>query len=120
MPRAQPGWWLDLEGPFPLEEPLSLARLRERADAIRDLLEELQAIHAGSLYFPFFFWGGRELRPMQPYLNKLPAEFVELFAALASAVSAERALPDAAGVDCKGDVRECLPRGSGQPGAHNP
>ncbi|HET6530695.1 MAG TPA: hypothetical protein VFH03_08800 [Actinoplanes sp.] len=23
--RAQPGWWLDLEGPFPLDQPLTLA-----------------------------------------------------------------------------------------------
>jgi len=86
--RAQPGWWLDLDGPFPLDQPLTLARLRERADDIRAVLEQLKSTHAGSLYFPFFFWGGTELRPMQPYLNKLPAELVELFPHLAAAATA--------------------------------
>jgi hypothetical protein len=58
--RAQPGWWLDLDGPFPLAEPLTLAQLRERADVVRAILEQLRSAHAGSLYFPFFFWGGSD------------------------------------------------------------
>ena len=79
MPRAEPGWWLDLQGPFPLDQPLTLAQIRERSDDVRAVAERLRAHHAGSLYFPFFFWGGTELRPMQPYLNKLPAELVATF-----------------------------------------
>lgn len=90
--RAQPGWWLDLEGPYPLDEPITLTRLREQTEDIRGVLEQLQATHAGSLYFPFFFWDGSELRPMQPYLNKLPAELVALFPELVEAVKAGRAL----------------------------
>jgi hypothetical protein len=83
-PRAQPGWWLDLDGPYPLHEPLTLAHLRERAHAVRDVLDQLKAANDGSLYFPFFFWRGTELRPMQPYLNKMPTELVNLFPPLAS------------------------------------
>jgi hypothetical protein len=85
--RAQPGWWLDLDGPFPLERPLTLAELRERGDDVRAVLEQLKSAHAGSLYFPFFFWGGNELRPMQPYLNKLPAELVDVLPQLAAAAA---------------------------------
>ena len=87
-PRAQPGWWLDLDGPFPLEQPLTLAQLRERADDIRAVLEQLKSDHDGSLYFPFFFWGGSQLRPMQPYLSKLPGELIGLFPQLTGAVAA--------------------------------
>jgi hypothetical protein len=83
--RAQPGWWLDLDGPFPLGPPLTLADIRERASVIRAVLDALRSNHPGSLYFPFSFYGGTEPRPQQPYLNKLPAEFVELFPALAAA-----------------------------------
>jgi hypothetical protein len=86
--RAQPGWWLDVDGPFPLERPLSLAQLRERADDVRAVAEQLRADYPGSLYFPFFFWGGSELRPMQPYLNKLPAELVDAFPQLAVVAAA--------------------------------
>ena len=95
-PRAQPGWWLDLEGPFPLDAPVTLTELRENGDAIRRVLEDLQARVSGALYFPFFFYGGRHLRPMQPYLNKLPASIVELVPSLANAarVAATSGAPD--------------------------
>jgi hypothetical protein len=83
--RAQPGWWLDLEGLFPLDPPLTLAQIRASAPQLRAVLEALRSDHPGSLYFPFSFYGGAEPRPQQPYLNKLPAELVELFPALATA-----------------------------------
>lgn len=60
---------------------------------IRAVLDALRSDHPGSLYFPFSFYGGTEPRPQQPYLNKLPAEFVELFPALA--VAAGQASPGA-------------------------
>jgi hypothetical protein len=83
--RAQPGWWLDLDGPFPLDPSVTLAQIRESAPELRTILEALRSDHPGSLYFPFSFYGGAEPRPQQPYLNKLPVEFVELFPALATA-----------------------------------
>ena len=83
--RAQPGWWLDLDGPFPLDPPLTLAHIREGAPQLRAVLEALRSRHPKSLYFPFSFYRGIEPRPQQPYLNKLPVEFVELFPALAAA-----------------------------------
>jgi hypothetical protein len=74
-----------------LSRPLTLADLRDRSDEIRGVLDRLAAQHRGSLYFPFFFWRGTELRPMQPYLNKLPAEFVSLFPELGAAADAASA-----------------------------
>ena len=91
--RAQPGWWLDLDGPFPLDSPVTLAHIRNSAPAIRAVLDALRSGHPGSLYFPFSFYRGTEPRPQQPYLNKLPAQFVELFPALTAA--AEQASPGA-------------------------
>ena len=97
--RPQPGWWLDLDGPFPLGQPLTIGQLAERGGAIRDVLRHLQSRHRGSLYFPFFWWGDRQLRPMQPYLNKLPAELVDRFPQLAAAATPAppRSLPPAGG-----------------------
>jgi hypothetical protein len=84
--RAQPGWWLDLDGPFPVDPPLTLAQIRASAPQLRAVLEALRAHHPGSLYFPFSFYRGTEPRPQQPYLNKLPAELVALFPTLAAAI----------------------------------
>jgi hypothetical protein len=84
IPRAQPGWWLDLDGAYQLERPLTLDALRSRGDVVREVQEQLRAAHSGALYFPFFFHRD-ELRPMQPYLNKLPAGLVERFPELAEA-----------------------------------
>jgi hypothetical protein len=83
--RAQPGWWLDLDGPFPVEPSLTLAHIRESAQDLRAVLDRLRSDYPGSLYFPFSFYGGTQPRPQQPYLAKLPAEFVELFPMLAAA-----------------------------------
>jgi hypothetical protein len=91
--RAQPGWWLDLDGPFPVEPPLTLARIRENGPALRRVLDRLRADHPGSLYFPFSFYRGTQPRPQQPYLNKLPAEFVDLFPELTAAAGQTPELP---------------------------
>jgi hypothetical protein len=84
-PVPQPGWWLDLDGPFPLEQPLTMTELTERQEQIRGVLRELESRHSGSLYFPFFWWRGQQLRPMQYYLNKLPSELVQIFPQLTAA-----------------------------------
>jgi hypothetical protein len=49
------------------------------------VLDQLRQRESGSLYFPFFFYRGSELRPMQPSLNKLPAALVATLPELAEA-----------------------------------
>jgi hypothetical protein len=61
--RAQPGWWLDLDGPFLLDPPLALAQIRASATQLRAVLDALRSDHPGSLYFPFSFYRGTEPRP---------------------------------------------------------
>lgn len=76
--RKQPGWWLDLEGPFLLDEPVDLRALRAHGNQILTAINELAATH-GSVYAPFYGYGtDHELRPAQYYLNKLPAAVLEL------------------------------------------
>lgn len=80
VPREQPGWWLDLEGPFLLPAQIPLAELRARGDEILAVIDALPLNHR-SVYAPFYGYGRtRELRPTQYYLNKLPAELVSTFA----------------------------------------
>lgn len=92
-PVPQPGWWLDLDGPFPLEHPLTMAELTEHQGQIRGVLQELESRHSGSLYFPFFWWRAQQLRPMQYYLNKLPAELVQIFPQLIAALTPPPSIP---------------------------
>jgi hypothetical protein len=75
--REQPGWWVDLEGPF-LIEPISLAALRERGSQI--LTTITATVPAGARpYAPFFGYGSQdELRPIQYYLTKLPMAVASL------------------------------------------
>jgi hypothetical protein len=54
QPVPQPGWWLDLDGPFP--QPLTAIELTRRQEEIRAILHELEGRHRRSLYFPFFWW----------------------------------------------------------------
>jgi hypothetical protein len=62
---------MSLNGPVLLAQALSLDRIRAR----RVRLEEMRV---GRPYFPFEL-GSRPARPVQGYLFKLPAEFVDLF-----------------------------------------
>jgi hypothetical protein len=86
--RPQPGWWLDLEGRYELSTPLQLAALRAYGDRVRAVMEALAVAHGGRpLYLPFFFHGGTELRPMQTYLNKVPAALVNALPELGDAAA---------------------------------
>ncbi len=70
-PHERDGWRVSLNGPFRLGVPLTLSAIRGQQSA-------LEAIRGTRRYFPFEL-GRRETRPMQGYLFKLPAAFVELF-----------------------------------------
>lgn len=96
-PYWRPGWRHPLDGPYPLAEPVSAARLREFEGEIRAVREELRATHPGaSLYFPFQLSDTQPLRAFQGYLTKFPAGVVGLISQLAEvATLAESTRPSA-------------------------
>lgn len=62
---AQPGWFLNLEGMYPLEEPLILETLRGRAGDVMAIQAGLKAAYPGlPIYYPFYLYGGTTLRAM--------------------------------------------------------
>lgn len=79
MPHPRPGWYLGLERFEQLHEGLPLEAMRQRSEEIRHFRNALAEQVGEPLYFPFELSKSRPMRPMQGYLFKLPAEFVDLF-----------------------------------------
>lgn len=70
-PREQPGWWLDLEGPFFIPA-VDLAALRAKGPQILATIDAATSTGV-PVYAPFYGYGeDNELRPTQYYLSKLP------------------------------------------------
>lgn len=91
-PREQPGWWLDLEGPFMIE-PVTLADLRAHGPPVLHAIEQT-APPKRPAYAPFFGYGiDDELRPTQFYLTKLPRAVVDILS-LDDAIERVTADPD--------------------------
>jgi hypothetical protein len=86
QPYRRPGWRALLEGPFPVDPPLSLADLREAEPQIRDVFSAIRSDENGSLYSPFAISDKRSLRPTQFYLTKMPRAIVLALSPLAAAV----------------------------------
>jgi hypothetical protein len=82
---ARPGWFFNLEGPYFLDEPVTLAWLRGHEDQVRTVRATLAATHPGSLYFPFAVSDQRPLRAAQTYMVKFPVELVSRVLSLAGA-----------------------------------
>jgi hypothetical protein len=81
----RPGWFFNLEGPYPFEEPVTLAWLRRHEGQVRAVRATLAATHLGTLYFPFAVSDQRPLRAAQTYMVKFPAELVSRVPTLAAA-----------------------------------
>ena len=96
----------DLEGPFLLDRPLALERLREREVAILNAQDVLAQEHR-RIYAPFYGYGSaRQLRPAQHYLNKLARSVFSLLPELAASGAA---------VDAVADVRPAVADGVALP-----
>jgi hypothetical protein len=70
VPHERPGRRLSLNGPIRLPKRLTLER-------VRDVRPQLEKMRRDRPYFPFEL-GSRPVRPVQGYLFKLPAAFLEL------------------------------------------
>ena len=95
QPYRRPGWRALLEGPFPVEPPITLEDLRLAEPAIRDAVDLLRTDQTGSLYLPFAISDKRPLRPTQFYLTKVPLALVLALPALTTAAddAGNRATP---------------------------
>jgi hypothetical protein len=80
----RPGWFFNLEGPYPLDEPVTLAWLRSHEDQVRAVRATLASTYPGMLYFPFAVSDRRPLRAAQTYMAKFPAGLVSRVPTLAA------------------------------------
>jgi hypothetical protein len=83
QPYPREGLWHGLQGPFYLEEPLTLAELRELQPQIAEVLAQLEGEYGTPLYFPFQLRRDG-LRATQGYLTKMPAALLEVLPKLPS------------------------------------
>jgi hypothetical protein len=80
----RPGWFFNLEGPYPLAEPVTLAWLRGHEDQVRAARTTLTATYPGTLYFPFAVSDRRPLKAAQTYMAKFPSGLVSRVPTLAA------------------------------------
>jgi Domain of unknown function (DUF3883) len=69
-------WEAPLSGYRELATPITQTRLRALEPGLRKVRDDLQALHEGSIYFPFAFSDKRPVRAAQAYLTKFPAALV--------------------------------------------
>jgi hypothetical protein len=79
QPHRRPGWYVGLKQYVMLDQQVSLESIRDAQTELSALREQLIGLVDWPLYFPFEMGNKRPLRPMQGYLFKLPAFFVEHF-----------------------------------------
>jgi len=78
-PRTTEGWMVTLGGLNHFPQPPTLDEMRELIGHVQEVSDALVLEHRKPTYFPFYVYGGRELRAQQGYLMKFP---VELFSVL--------------------------------------
>ena len=80
QPFERLGWRVPLDGPFAIEEPVTLGDMRERRSEIEAVFDRLGGrIGRASMHTPFERSSKRPLRMVEVYLAKLPLEFLMLF-----------------------------------------
>lgn len=77
-PRTTPGWTVPLGGLHPFELPVTTATLQALKDALVGLRADLEAEHGVPAYFPFYVYGGTQIRAQQGYLVKFPVELFDV------------------------------------------
>lgn len=86
VPTVGPGWVVPLGGMKKFTSPTTRSRLNSLRPEVLALRKELEAKVDGSTYFPFYDYGGREIRTQQGYLVKWPVELFELLPELKPAM----------------------------------
>jgi hypothetical protein len=110
-PRTTEGWVVALGGLNRFDPPLTAHELQEVRQQVLAVNASLERAHRKPTYFPFYLYGGRELRAQQGYLVKFP---VELFDVLPSIGAARIRAPAVGPEDLREDnerPRQRVPRG---------
>lgn len=84
-PRTTPGWTVPLGGLHPFTPPVTTATLQPLKDALVGLRSDLEGEHGVPAYFPFYLYGGSQIRAQQGYLVKFPVELFDVIPGLAAA-----------------------------------
>jgi hypothetical protein len=116
-PRTTEGWMVTLGGLNRFHARLSAQELQRHSESVLKVADDLERTYGKPTYFPFYLYGGRELRAQQGYLVKFPIELFDVLPGLAEA-GFER--PQAGGPASPGDdeireddqpTRRSVPRG---------
>lgn len=77
-PRTTAGWMVPLGGFNAFDTPLTTDELQSLREPILAVADTLEARNRKPIYFPFYLWGGRQLRAQQGYLMKFPLELFSI------------------------------------------
>lgn len=99
-PRTTEGWVVPLGGLNRFARPLTADQLQDLRAPVLQVNAILEQAHRKPTYFPFYLYGGRELRAQQGYLVKFP---VELFDVLTSIDEVRTQLPGSADAELPED-----------------
>lgn len=84
-PRTTEGWMVPLGGLHQFQQPFTADEIPPLMHSVLELKEGLEHLHGKPIYFPFYLYGGRELRAQQGYLVKFPLELFDLLPSIGSA-----------------------------------
>ena len=84
IPTTGPGWEVRLGGMNPLSPVISKARLLSLLDPLLAVNDDLKRRIGKPTYFPWYRYGGNQLRAQQGYLTKFPAELFDVLPELAT------------------------------------
>lgn len=75
----------DTRRPELLRQPVLTGELLQLMQPVLEVGSKLQVAHGKPTYFPFYLYGGRELRAQQGYLVKFPVELFDVLPRLSAA-----------------------------------
>jgi hypothetical protein len=95
-PYHRAAWQLPLDGPYPIDPPVTMAQLQRHERRIASVYAQLEAERGRPLYFPFQLSARRPMRAFQGYMTKMPRALMEALPELQPVLAeADRTRPTA-------------------------
>ncbi len=110
-PRTTEGWVVPLGGLNRFNSPLTADELQTIQGDVLGVKAALERDHSGRIYFPFYLYGGRELRAQQGYLVKFPVELFDVLPNIDAARIDEPASSDEPLSEDSEPPKRSVPRG---------